>query len=311
MENSSAEGNKSKYRPSFTAMVQSGIRFAGCCEKAEPICGDHLGYLFQEHPYKLLRYPSTHFLLRWMVEQRWPGGYGYSCCRSRIGDVEFESFLQGGGKQIVNLGAGFCTRNERFANMMKDDTTAIEVDLAPSQNKKKKIMAEHCPSGFVRSTYLAADFEKDSIADVLLSSHKYSQDEITLFLWEGVSMYIESKAVDDVFAFIRHHSARGSRIVFDYVFLDYVESHGNPITNQYFGGDRVYNATKERNEPLLFGIPNGGLKKWLEERGFSLVGHWTGSEMEEQFLKDSKGISRYRADGPFCACIAELVDKQK
>jgi O-methyltransferase involved in polyketide biosynthesis len=59
------------------------------------------------------------------------------------------------------------------------------------------------------------DFNKESLKDVLQRAG-YEDDRKTLFIWEGVCMYLDPKSVDTILAFIADSSHRESSIAFDY-----------------------------------------------------------------------------------------------
>jgi methyltransferase (TIGR00027 family) len=296
-----------KVSPSFTAMVQALIRYMGTRNSGHScITNDYLGYLFLDRHLSILKYRALMSLVIRRIEQKFPGGYGFSCCRSIIGDDTLQAFE---GHQVVNLGAGFCTRSERYSeSLLQGKKHVFELDLAPTQEKKKRIMSRHCPTGYNLTTYVSIDFEKQSIEDALVKEHEnYNQETETLFFWDGVSMYLDEPAVDAVFSFVRNNSALGSLIVFDFCCLDYIESKGQ--CGNYYGGEVIYKTCVKKKEPLTFGIAVGGYQEWLKERGFSAVKFWTGKDLEEQFLTNSKGIVVHRAKTPCCICVARLDQK--
>jgi methyltransferase (TIGR00027 family) len=64
-------------------------------------------------------------------------------------------------------------------------------------------------------TYIPVDFTVDNLADKLLGCG-YRTTCPTVFLWEGVTPYLDPEAVDAVLGFVMT-SAAGSAIVFDYI----------------------------------------------------------------------------------------------
>lgn len=79
-------------------------------------------------------------------------------------------------------------------------------------------------------------------------------------------MYLNSESVDATLAFVVKNSARGSAIVFDYVYravLDNIQSHSE-IANM-----RRYRFIT--GEGLTFGIAEGTIEAFLKERGFQQV----------------------------------------
>jgi len=60
------------------------------------------------------------------------------------------------------------------------------------------------------------EFNRQSLSERLASTD-YDRNARTLFIWEGVCMYLTPEAADSVLAFIKAESAPGSAVVFDYV----------------------------------------------------------------------------------------------
>jgi methyltransferase (TIGR00027 family) len=63
--------------------------------------------------------------------------------------------------------------------------------------------------------YSAIDFNTQTLGESLLASG-YDEQGKTLFIWQGVTGYLTSEAVDNTLALIAHHSGQGSTVIFDY-----------------------------------------------------------------------------------------------
>jgi O-methyltransferase involved in polyketide biosynthesis len=102
--------------------------------------------------------------------------------------------------QFVILGAGFDTRAYRLP---KDTQVRVfEVDSPETQRVKRETLQKvGIDSSAV--TFVAADFEKDDWL-ACLSAAGFDPGERTLFLWEGVTMYLNRETVEDR---RRQHSA--------------------------------------------------------------------------------------------------------
>jgi methyltransferase (TIGR00027 family) len=85
----------------------------------------------------------------------------------------------------------------------------------------------------------------------------------TIFLWEGVTYYLEAEAVDATLAWIRSHAVRGSAVIFDFIFI-------SALTRSDQRGDvkRMQRYRRFTGEGLEFGIEEGRIQPFLEERGF-------------------------------------------
>ena len=119
----------------------------------------------------------------------------------------------------------------------------MEVDLRATQTYKKQRLSEILDAIPPNASFVPMDFTKDNLLDELRKVG-YSEQQITFFLWEGVTYYLPESAVKDTLHFVRDHSAAGSRIAFDYF------GANNPAINNPL---HVY---ARWGEPLLFGFAN-------------------------------------------------------
>lgn len=144
--------------------------------------------------------------------------------------------------QFVILGAGFDTRAYR----RPIDTTVrlFEVDAARTQAVKRETLKK---AGIDSSsvTFVPADFEKDDWLACLVAAG-FDPDEPALFLWEGVTMYLDREAIEGTLRKIAS-TARGSVVAFDYFTTEPLES--GALIWRYSRA-----AAKAADETLTFGI---------------------------------------------------------
>ena len=87
-----------------------------------------------------------------------------------------------------------------------------------------------------------------------------------MFLWEGVTPYLDLAAVDEVLGFVTATAAAGSAIVFDYILRSVVEG-----TCTLRGAANEFAKMSRTSEPLTFGIDEGQAPAFLASRGFQNV----------------------------------------
>ena len=143
-----------------------------------------------------------------------PGMYEYMLARTAFFDNVFIDSLNKNIPQIVLLGAGYDTRAYRFAKL-NNITKIFELDIATTQHRKKKCLKKAQIDIPKHVTLVPINFNKESLKNVLEKAG-YENHEKTLFLWEGVSYYLESKSVDATLEFVNHSSRNESVIAFDY-----------------------------------------------------------------------------------------------
>jgi methyltransferase (TIGR00027 family) len=146
------------------------------------------------------------------------------------------------GAQFVILGAGFDTRAFRLPKEIQ--VRSFEVDAPKTQAIKREMLQQAGidPAGVV---FVSADFEKEDWLSRLVEAG-FDPNEPTLFLWEGVTPYLDRAAVEDSLRKIAS-TAQGSIIAFDYFTSEVLES-------QAFYLRIVRNSLQAGGEPLKFGI---------------------------------------------------------
>jgi methyltransferase (TIGR00027 family) len=202
------------------------------------------------------------FIKSGYAEWRGPGVNGFLAARDRYIDDTLQDFLDEGIDQLVILGAGYDSRAYRFE---LNGVKTFEVDHPATQEDKLtklKAIFGKVPEHVI---YVPVDFNTQSLEEQLLACG-YDPTRKTLFIWQGVTMYLNRDAVDSTLDLVVQHSGPGSAIVFDYLYrslLDGVQKQ-NEIDNM-----RRYRFMT--GEGLTFGIPEGMITTFLEERGFASV----------------------------------------
>jgi len=112
-------------------------------------------------------------------------------------------------RQLAILGAGFDVRAYRMK--FPEGTKVFELDMPEHpgpQNEKRKVLASH---GVDTShvTFLPINFMKESVAEVLKAGG-HDATKPTLFLWEGVTMYLTTEAITASVEAMKSVSAPGS-----------------------------------------------------------------------------------------------------
>jgi methyltransferase (TIGR00027 family) len=139
-------------------------------------------------------------------------GYDVMPLRVLAIDAELERALAAGCRQLVVLGAGLDTRAFRVAALAGADV--FEVDHPATQAYKRR-KAEHLPRRARSLTYVAVDFERDDlVARLAASGHR--PEVPTVWISEGVVMYLSTSALRASLAAIVRASAPGSRLLLNY-----------------------------------------------------------------------------------------------
>ncbi|MEN8242829.1 MAG: SAM-dependent methyltransferase [Chloroflexota bacterium] len=233
-----------------------------------------------------------------------PGLTEFVIARTSYFDDLFVDALEKNFQQIVFLGAGYDSRAYRFEALAKE-TKIYELDAAPTQNRKNACLKKAKIQVSPNVIFVPIDFNINSLKNTL-NDAGYQDNQRTLFIWEGVSYYLESESVDATLAFVSQNSHHESLIAFDYT-ISVTEN----TLNDHYGVKEFSQTMKEHhpNEELLFSIEKGQIITYLEKRGLKVLEHLDNHEIEKRFLLDDQGDLIGHMTGHFCFVLASPVRK--
>jgi methyltransferase (TIGR00027 family) len=221
------------------------------------------------------------------------GVYEYVIARTRYIDAAFEKALTERFDQILLFGAGFDSRALRFR---ADDrpTRVFELDAPLTQQAKIRQYERRklsIPSNLV---FIAIDFDKESLSGKL-DRAGFGKSRRSLFILEGLVMYLESSSVRATFDTIRDHAGAGSRIVFDYVQAS-VLRHEKTL----YGEANLVKTVSKAGEQWRFGIEYAEIESFTETYGFETVDHKCARELEAAYFRDENGRPDGRINATHC-----------
>jgi methyltransferase (TIGR00027 family) len=159
----------------------------------------------------------------------------------------------------VILGAGFDCRALRLKELA--GLPVFEVDRAPMVAFKNGLLAGAMRGRPIR---VAVDFQQDVLEDRLREAG-FAPGVKTLFLWEGVTNYLDAKSVGAVFDFAVRAAPSGSRFIFTYIHADAVDgSFPAPGLRKLLG------RLRESGEPWTFGFRPEEVPGYLAAKGLRL-----------------------------------------
>jgi methyltransferase (TIGR00027 family) len=249
--------------------------------------------------------------LLWLIDRRWfralvalveamtmPGILLHYIVRKRyLEDVARES-LGSSTDQVVVLGAGFDTLVLRLCEGFPT-ATFVEIDHPVTQKIKAQVLQSHrCTNSNLH--LLPVDLGRESLTDSLLTYPHYKRDVRTLFVAEGLLMYLEPNAVNDLFRFIARHSGRGSRFAFTFL-----EPQRKGKVN-FRRGSRIIDLWLNwRGEGFRWGIKRQELGSHLAARGLSLHEITGARALRRRYLRDQATTRAHLAQGEYIG-VAEL-----
>lgn len=249
--------------PSKTAETIAAVRSAESKKpEDERICDDPYACRFisrEVHEFAA-KYPDKYRAMVAQNERLVPGAANSLVARVRYFDDIVRSSVDDGLEQLVILGAGYDTRAYRIEGLKK--IKVFEADHPATQQIKKEKIIEIFGSMPDHVALIPVDITANDLEQKLMESG-YDRSKKTLFIMEGLLMYLSPDIVDALLSFIAHNSGRESAVIFDYIPASVVDG-----TCELEAGRNWRKGVADVGEPFLFGIEEGGLEDYLSRRGF-------------------------------------------
>jgi methyltransferase (TIGR00027 family) len=284
-----------KNRPSITAEGTALVRaFESKKPEGERICYDPYAHYFTSPLLTLLMNIFVVIGAMGYAEKKGPGGPGFIVARARYIDDYLKSCLKDSIEQLVIFGAGYDSRAYRFEELKR--LKVFEIDHPVTQGVKieklKRIFGK-LPENVI---YVSIDFESETLKE-RLSESGYNRWLKTLFIWEGVTMYITAEAVDDTLAFIAKNSGKGSSIVFDYIYKSGISREA-----------RFNRLSKITGEREIFGIEEGTIEEFLRQRGFYQIVNANSESLKRIYFTEA---NQKRVISPVHAIVHAVVESRE
>jgi len=240
--------------------------------------------------------------VRWRggVLQRFavPGLFLHFVLRKRWIEAQARKAVGKGASQVVILGAGLDTLSLRLAET-NPELTILEVDHPATQGGKKQAV-EGLPDRWTPPTFIALDLTRRDLRESLQACPDYDPAAPTLFVAEGLLMYLTEAEVTEIFDVVRSCAGPGSSTLF--TFMD----------EQRPGNFQFRNATpmvdlwlRLKHETFVWGIGPDRLGAFLEERGHRLDS-WAGEAAFRERLLTAENRHAPLAIGEHVA-LAEVI----
>lgn len=200
--------------------------------------------------------------------------------------------------QILILGAGFDSRAIRFPPQ-DGRTKVFELDAPITQQAKIEQYQRRqivIPSNLV---FIPIDFERQTSCQ-RLAEEGFRKGCKSLFVLEGLTMYLQPESIDQSFAIISEYAGKGSRVVFDYVLASVLRGE-----NLYYGESEIRESVIKVGEQWLFGIEKGQAGAFLSRYGFRLADHRDASELEDRYFRTANGTVTNEMNHTHCVAIGE------
>lgn len=202
-----------------------------------------------------------------------PGITLHYALRKRYIEDATRKAIDQGVKQIVNLGAGFDTLVWRL-HTEDPQLICIELDHPATNAIKKQALVGKEETNL---HLLAVDFNKTDARQVLQEFEGFDSSLPTLFICEGVLMYLPNTEVVRLFEGLKALTGSGTQFVFTSV-----EPMDSPENNT---GALLKLFLKYLGEPLNWLMEKTDIASFLEANEYSLLEIASTDELEERYLK--------------------------
>ena len=227
-----------------------------------------------------------------------PGIMLHFVLRKRYLREQVTAAISRGCTQIVMLGAGFDT----LALELCEDFPLVrffELDHPATQEVKVRALRS---MGFKsRNLYfIPIDLGSESLAHGLAASEAYSVEANTLVIAEGLSMYLENTAIENLFGDLKRIGHSTLSILFTFL-----EPQGNDGPDFQRSSTWLRLALKRWKEPFKWGKGRTELGLYLARLGFTVRWITEDDTLATRYLVPLGVLDRPLAKGEFL-CAAEL-----
>jgi O-Methyltransferase involved in polyketide biosynthesis len=150
--------------------------------------------------------------------------------------------------------------------------------------------------------FVPVDFEIES-ASQHLAQAGFLGGKPTLYLLEGLTMYLEPATLDETFRLIGSSAGPGSVLVFDYAYASIIEGERNP-----YGASGLAESVAKAGEAWRFGIEKGGVGEFLARYGFEATDEASPETLELRYFTDPSGRLVGRVNGTQALVTARKTD---
>jgi methyltransferase (TIGR00027 family) len=182
--------------------------------------------------------------------------------------IHFDNFInkaKDNVQQFIVMGAGYDTRC--YGDLKKNNLKFFELDQPETQKLKVECLKK-AGLDSAHVTFVEVDFSKDKWYEKLEDAG-YDPGKKSLFLWEGVTLYLSEQDVRKTLEEIKEHAVAGSILAVDFYAKRLVSLKGVKPTKEMFNFALDFSNDKEAVLKAFIGSEN------LTLGDFKFLGHRT------------------------------------
>jgi len=244
---------------------------------------------------------ATGWLYRWELKQsdRWlfkasvrlreergplRGGIKHIALRKRYFDDRVVARLEDGATQVVVLGAGLDTIAARNSEHYPR-AQFLEVDHPATQRVKREGLAN---AGIDRKNLhlVPLDLSRSTLRDTLVGHPSFETGRRTVFVAEGLLMYLTKSQVSAIFDLVSELGGAGSRIVFSFI-----ESDESGAYRMGRSGWLLRPMLAIAGEPFQWGSPRADLRPLLQAHGLKELEQFNDEDLLGEYIPEHLGAT--------------------
>ncbi len=182
--------------------------------------------------------------------------------------------LNNGVTQVVNLGAGLDTLSFRLSKK-HPGVRFIEIDHPATQATKRQVLRGRTEQ-VDNLHFLPVDFEKQILGDALSASSCFKRDQATLYIVEGVLMYLSVTSVKQLLESLTLLSPNQTKLIFTAIEPSEINMKSYGLLFRFY--------LKFKNEPLLWTCKKENIKGFLSESAYTLCRLRDARSFKQEYL---------------------------
>jgi methyltransferase (TIGR00027 family) len=263
-------------RPSTTAAWVAGLRGLASTRQ-NALIDDRIAEQLLPSPYRQIlatarKFPRAFTAVHAFADLATGGRSQHLPLRTRAIDDAVKRAVEGGARQLVVLGAGLDARAWRL-DVLKD-VVVFEVDH-PTMQAYKRPRVEGLPLAAREVRFVTSDFEREDLA-TRLDDAGYDPSVKSVYVWEGVTMYLSKEAIAMAVRGMAARSAPGSMLVATY----FLESD----RDRDFDMRALRWLLAQVSEPITATMTPQAFAALLSANGFDVVADEGDPEWTERYL---------------------------
>lgn len=213
-----------------------------------------------------------------------PGITLHYILRKRAIEHRTRAFLKAGVKQVVCLGAGFDSLALRLAAELPD-VNFIEIDHPDTQQFKAQALQD---SQKPNLQYLSIDFTHQNLEDRLQQFAGFDPSLPSLYICEGVTMYLTAEEITHMFTSIYNLSGADTKFLFTAL-----EPQNSPRNNTRKILDYYLNLI---GEPIKWTMESPAMEAFLKQQHCTLLSLDETDQFRDMFLKENDQVTLHRGE---------------